>query len=316
MAFHRKFLNGHRLGAACVASAGICAALVLALVTNAPASSRTAEEDAQTGKSLATMLRSVRIVISKNQDRINDPNIGNKGLDGKAALAEAGAIYQQASGTAPASIDPNSLHGRLIRMQMDSIAEVMEAHQETINRQGVGFKGFIPAVFARLVNEAFGRRAAGMADIKVTAPPQLIRNPKVQPDEWELEVIRTRLMSASSPKDQSYSASVEKNARRRSAPSSRNITAPAASRATVRRREKSTLPGSRRKAPKKAISAASSASRCTDRRPAASAEKTVPTRSIDQKGRYVPIVYVMAKGAPYRPSLRLASCNPTCHNLR
>lgn len=211
MAFHRKFLNGHRLGAACVASAGICAALVLALVTNAPASSRTAEEDAQIGKSLATMLRSVRTVISKNQDRINDPNIGNKGLDGKAVLAEAGAIYQQASGTAPASIDPNSLHGRLIRMQMDSIAEVMEAHQETINRQGVGFKGFIPAVFARLVNEAFGRRAAGMADIKVTAPPQLIRNPKVQPDEWELEVIRTRLMSASWPKDQSYSASVEKN---------------------------------------------------------------------------------------------------------
>ena len=64
------------------------------------------------------MLRSVRIVISKNQDRINDPNIGNKGLDGKAVLAEAGAIYQQASGTAPASIDPNSLHGRLIRMQI------------------------------------------------------------------------------------------------------------------------------------------------------------------------------------------------------
>ena len=39
----------------------------------------------------------------------------------------------------------------------------------------------------------------------------MIRNPKVQPDEWELEVIGTRLMSASWPKDQSYSASVEKN---------------------------------------------------------------------------------------------------------
>jgi hypothetical protein len=210
MTFHRRLLGGYRLGAVCGAGAGICA-LVIALVTNAPASSRTAEEDAQIGKSLATMLRSVRTVISKNQDRINDPNIGNKGLDGKAVLAEASAIYQQASGTAPASIDPNSLHGRLIRMQMDSIAEVMEVHQETINRQGIGFKGFIPAVFARLVNEAFGRRAAGVADMKVTAPPQLIRNPKVQPDEWELDVIRTRLMSASWPKDQSYSSSGEKN---------------------------------------------------------------------------------------------------------
>lgn len=195
----------------CAAAAGIGAALVLALVTNAPASGRTAEEDAQIGKNLATMLRSVRTVISKNQDRINDPTIGNKGLDAKVVLAEAGALYQQAGGAAPASIEPNSLQGKLLRMQIDSIAEVMDVHQETINRQGVGFKGFIPAVFARLVNEAFGRRAAGMAEMKVTAPPQLIRNPKVQPDEWELDVIRTRLMAAAWPKDQPYSAGVEKN---------------------------------------------------------------------------------------------------------
>jgi hypothetical protein len=132
-------------------------------------------------------------------------------LDGKMVLTEASALYQQAAGTAPLSIDPSTLHGRLIRMQMDAIDEVIEAHQETINRQDVGFKGFIPAVFARLVNEAFGRRAAGMAEMKVTAPPQLIRNPKVQPDEWELDVIRTKLMAASWPKSQAYSASADKN---------------------------------------------------------------------------------------------------------
>jgi Protein of unknown function (DUF3365) len=184
---------------------------MIAFVTNGPAAGRTAEEDAQIGTSLATMLRSVRTVISKNQDRINDPNIGDKGLDGNVVLAETGALYQQAVGVAPASVDPNSLHGRLIRMQMESIGEVMDVHQATINRQGVGFKGFIPAVVARLVNEAFGRRAAGIADMKVTAPPELVRNPKVRPDEWELDVIRTRLMSASWPKDQAYSASGEKN---------------------------------------------------------------------------------------------------------
>ena len=213
MTFHRTLLSGHRLSASALgaASAGICAALVLALLTNAPAAKQTAEEDTRIGKSLATMLSAVRTVISKNQDRINNPDIGNKGLDGKVVLAEASALYQQATGAAPASIDPNSLHGRLIRMQMDAIDEVMDVHQETINRQDVGFKGFIPAVFARLVNEAFGRRAAGIAEMKVTAPPQLIRNPKVQPDEWELDVIGTRLMSASWPKDQPYSASSEKN---------------------------------------------------------------------------------------------------------
>jgi hypothetical protein len=201
--FHLRFL----VTQGGVMSAGLCvAAVALSIAANAPALSRTAEDDAQIAKSLATMLRASRTVISKNQDRINDPNTGNKGIDGKMVLAEASAIYQQATETIPASIDPTSVHGRLIRMQMDSIAEVMDVHQETLNRKGVGFKGFIPAVFGRLVNEAFGRRAVGIAEIKVTAPPQLIRNPKVQPDEWELDVIQTRLMAASWPKDQSFAA--------------------------------------------------------------------------------------------------------------
>jgi hypothetical protein len=157
------------------------------------------------------MLSAGRTVISRNQDRINDPAIGDKGMDGKSVTAEARAIYQKATQTDPASIDPQTLHGKLIRMQMDSIAEVMDVHQDTLNRQGVGFKGFIPAVFSRLVNEAFGRRANGIAEIKVSAPPLLVRNPKMQPDAWELEVIKMKLLSPSWPKGQSYTAAVPKD---------------------------------------------------------------------------------------------------------
>jgi hypothetical protein len=195
----------------CAIGAAICAVVALSVASNAPALSRTAEDDAQIAKGLATMLRAGRTVISRNQDRINDPNVGNKGLDGKTVLAEATAIFRQTDGADPASIDPNSLQGKLIRMQMDSFVEVMDVHQETINRQGVGFKGFIPAVFSRLVNEAFSRRAEGIAEIKVTAPPALLRNPHVQPDAWELDVIATKLQSASWPKDQAYSAMAPKN---------------------------------------------------------------------------------------------------------
>lgn len=195
----------------CAVSATMYVAATLSFGANAPADSRTAESDALTAKSLATMLGAARTVISKNQDRINDPNVGYKGIDGNMVLTEAGKIHQQATGINPASIDPGSLQGELIRMQMDSIAEVIDVHQETINRQGVGFKGFIPAVFGRLVNKAFSRRAAGIAEIKVTAPPSLIRNPEVQPDEWELEVIRTKLASPSWPKNQPYTALAPKD---------------------------------------------------------------------------------------------------------
>ena len=63
-----------------------------------------------------------------------------------------------------------------------------------------------PRYSARLVNEAFGRRAAGLAEMKVTAPPQLIRNARARPDQWETEVINDKLLSPGWPKDQVYAA--------------------------------------------------------------------------------------------------------------
>ena len=116
-----------------------CTATALMLAANAPAASQTAEDDAPIAKSLATMLRAGRTVISRNQDKINDPKLGDKGLDGKTVLAEAVKIYHETSGVDPASIDVNSRHGRLLRMEMDAIVEVLDVHQQTINRQGVGF---------------------------------------------------------------------------------------------------------------------------------------------------------------------------------
>lgn len=186
--------------------AGLCCAGALMLGANAATS---AEDDAAIAKSLATMLRSGRTVISRNQDKINDPKVGDKGLDGKTVLAEAVKLYKETAGIDPAALDANTRHGKLIRMEMEAIAEVMDGHQQTINRVGVGFKGFIPAVFGRQVSEAFGRRATGLAEMKVTAPPKLVRNPKARADEWEGMVIKDKLMTASWPKDQGFSEVVK-----------------------------------------------------------------------------------------------------------
>jgi hypothetical protein len=184
---------------------GLCAATALMLAANVPAAGQTAEDDAPVAKSLATMLRAGRTVISRNQDKINDPKLADKGLDGKTVLAEAVKIYRETSGVDPATIDANSRHGKLLRMEMDAIVEVLDVHQQTINRQGVGFKGFIPALFGRLVSESFGRRATGLAEMKVTAPPKLVRNAKARADEWEGAVISGKLILPSWPKDQIFS---------------------------------------------------------------------------------------------------------------
>src|SRR5581483_3328185 len=163
------------------------------------------DDDATIARSLADMLRAARQVISNKQGLINDPNIGDKGLSGQAVLDGAVEIYKKNTGTDPARIDPESRLGRLLRAQMDAIVEATDANQRTVNAKGVGFKAFIPAVFARLVNEAFENRAKNEAQVKVTAPEQLVRNRKARPDAWETDVIRSKLLQSDWPRGQAYS---------------------------------------------------------------------------------------------------------------
>src|SRR5438094_5855856 len=101
------------------AGTGILAATAIALAANSPAGTP-ADDDAQIAKSLATMLRAGRTVVSRHQDSINNASLGNKGFDSKTVLTEATKIYHDAAGVDPMSIDANSRHGKLIRMQMDS----------------------------------------------------------------------------------------------------------------------------------------------------------------------------------------------------
>jgi hypothetical protein len=193
----------------------LTASILLAgcLAFPAPSSSADADDDVVVAKSLADMLRAARQVISNNQARINDPALGDKGLTGQVVLHQAVDIYKKNTGTDPQAVDPTSRLGKLLRAQMDAIVEATDANQATINAKGVGFKAFIPAVFARLVNEEFEKRAKDVAAIKVTAPEQLVRNRKARPDQWEGEVIHDKLLRADWPRGQAYSTVTEINGR-------------------------------------------------------------------------------------------------------
>lgn len=189
---------------------GISALCLLLLLASAGYAKPT-EDDAAIAQSLAQMLRAGRSVVSANQALINNPELGDKGLTGAVILAKTLAAYKAATGTDATAIDAASREGRLLHAEMDSIVEVTDANQALINTKGVGFKGFIPAVFARLVSEAFARRAHGEASIKVTAPEELVRNRKALPDAWENEVIRTKFQSPTWPTGKPYTATVTQN---------------------------------------------------------------------------------------------------------
>jgi hypothetical protein len=172
-----------------------------------------ANDDAAVAESLSTFLQTARTIVSRHQTEINNPDVGDKGLTGAKVLAETVSAYKNTTGVDPSSIDPSTRQGRLLRAQMDSIVEVVDANQQTINKKGLGFKAFIPATFGRLVTEAFGRRAGQEADVKITAPSDLIRNLKARADPWEQKVITEKFSLASWPKGKDFSAVAESNGR-------------------------------------------------------------------------------------------------------
>lgn len=170
----------------------------LAVVTPSTGQTQADEKgEVELALSLAKMLQAARSVISRNQDLINDPERGDKGLTGDVVLAAAIEDYKKETSQDPTALDPASRQGRLLRAEMDAVKEVMDENQALINQKGLGFKGFIPAIFARLVTERMQDKVGDDLRIKVTAPPALVRNRKSRPDQWEQEIIESRLQSPS-----------------------------------------------------------------------------------------------------------------------
>jgi archaellum component FlaG (FlaF/FlaG flagellin family) len=196
-----------------IAVAALCLLLAAALPCGAAADPALPDKDEVIAQSLAEMVRDARTVVSNNQELINDPSLGDKHLTGQKVLADAVALYRKNTGIDPEAVDKASRHGRLLHAMMNAIVEVVDDNQVTINEKGTGFKGFIPAVFGRLVSEAFNGLAGGEAALKITAPPDLVRNRKALPDPWEIKVIDTKLLSPDWPKGQPFRELVTINGR-------------------------------------------------------------------------------------------------------
>ena len=171
-------------------SISFCTVLLLSMVPTEWAASE--EDDLDIALSLANALRAARTVIADNQALINDPLVADKDLSGANVVRDTLVLVNKDADPDPLPIDADTKYGRLLQALLDSIKEVMDENQRDINTPDVGFKGFVPAVFARLVNERFSEKVGQEAEMKVTAPTNLVRNRKARPDEWERNVIDTK----------------------------------------------------------------------------------------------------------------------------
>ncbi len=167
--------------------------------------------DIATGERLAAFLRAGRTVISGHQKLINDASIGDKHLTGERVADETLEIFAKGKPAPEDSFDAQDK--KLFEAQLAALREVVDEHQKMIDVQGVGFKGFIPATFARLVNERFGEKVGDQARMKVTAPKELVRNRKALPDQWEQQVIEEKFLAADWPKGKPFVEEVPMNGR-------------------------------------------------------------------------------------------------------
>jgi len=186
-----------------LANIAACAVITIAMLPTFTASASVSNEEI--ALSLATLLRSSRAVVSDKQKHINNAEIGHKGLNADVVIEITRKNYKKATGTNLDDIDPSSLHGRLIAAELQAIREVMDDAQDSINQKGVSLKGFLPAVFARLVTKRFRALAGDQATLKLTAPKAFVRNRANRPDKWENKVIEKTFKSADHKKGQHVS---------------------------------------------------------------------------------------------------------------
>ncbi len=142
-----------------------------------------------TARLLAVLLHSGRYVINENQDLLDDPEKGDKGFSPEVFEQQLLEMFRIRSGVDLRELDPVRLPQEAKNLLLSLIAvskQVVADAQPDINRKGVGYKGFIPAVFgARVASRFAASTGIGLKQTSLTP-----RNPSNAPDAFETAALQ------------------------------------------------------------------------------------------------------------------------------
>ncbi len=174
--------------------AGVVALAALVL-SGQPA---TAANEAEVAEHLIELVKIGRGVVSEQMANINDASKAEKGFTGDYMAAQVIDRFKKRT-----KVDlriPNVVpQASLYLAMVEAEKEVVDEAQPIINKPGISFKGFIPAVFARRTGEHFYKKSG--VRVKLTGIDY--RNPSNKPDDFEAEVLRM-FSDPRHPKGQSY----------------------------------------------------------------------------------------------------------------
>jgi hypothetical protein len=157
-----------------------------------------AGNEAEVAEHLIELVKIGRGVLSEQMKNINDPAKADKGFTGDYMAGQVVERFKKETKLElriPNVVPQANLYLALVQAEK----EVVDEAQPVINKPGISFKGFIPAVFTRRVGEQFYKKSG--VRVKLTGIDY--RNPNNKPDDFETEVLRM-FGDPRHPKGQSY----------------------------------------------------------------------------------------------------------------
>ncbi|MGH7235658.1 MAG: Tll0287-like domain-containing protein [Nitrospiraceae bacterium] len=133
---------------------------------------------------LAILLDSGRSVINENQDLFDDPEKEDKGFSPEVFEHKLVEMFRSRSGIDLQNLTTARLPKQtkeLLRAMVSVSKRVVADAQSEINRKGISFKGFIPAIFGTRVASRFTDSTGVRLKQTALAP----RNPTNEPDSFE-----------------------------------------------------------------------------------------------------------------------------------
>jgi hypothetical protein len=155
-------------------------------------------DEGELAELLIALLKAGRAVVSEHQPLINDASKGEKGFSDKFVERQ---IIEKFKATTRVDLSHSSgiPQSEILLTMLESEREVVFDAQPVINKQGIGFKGFVPSMFARKVGQKFFTKTG--IRIKLTGTDY--RFPGNKPDDFEAEVLRM-FADPRHPKGQPY----------------------------------------------------------------------------------------------------------------
>lgn len=154
--------------------------------------------EAEVAEHLIELMKIGRGVVSEHQASIDDAANAEKGFTADFVANQVMERFKKKTKIdlrIPSVVPQANIYLALVEAER----EVVDEAQPIINRQGIGFKGFIPAIFARKTGERFYMKSG----VKLKLTGLDYRNINNKPDDFESEVLRM-FGDPRHPKGQAY----------------------------------------------------------------------------------------------------------------